>query len=193
MSAAIFPLVRTTTWRQQELHHYIAVCIDLCTKLQCLLDRLLNWLRLQDTTAALCCSLSTCCDGCSALSRFCPLIPMIDGRTMNLMKAIRQRWQHVIARGNKMVGGIRDDLSVSNESVHCCSYCDEDKFRGRGGTFLFSVMGTLKEESLQVVTSSKLSKMWRSLVTVHTKSFRYSYNHQNIFVSTLQMQRVLHL
>ena len=35
-------------------------------------------------------------------------------------------------------------------------------------------MGALNEESLHVVTSGKLSKMWRLLVTLFTKSFRYS-------------------
>jgi hypothetical protein len=96
------------------------------TKLQYRLDRL--WFP--DTAAALCLYLSACCDGCFALARVCSRPPMIDGRVMNLIKTIRQRWQHVIARGNKMVG-IRDDLSVRNEREHCCSYSNEVKFSAR--------------------------------------------------------------
>ena len=128
MSGAMLPLLHTR--RQQELHLYTAVCIDMRKKLQCQLDRL----RFQGTAAALCFYLSACCDGCSALARVFPRPPMIDGRVMNLIKAISQRWQQVIARGNKMVW-IRDDLSVRNERGHCCSCCNEVKFNAREGHF----------------------------------------------------------
>jgi hypothetical protein len=43
-------------------------------------------------------------------------------------------------------------------------------------------MGALTEESLHVVTSGKLSKMWRLLIAVFVKSFHYSCNNQNIYV-----------
>jgi hypothetical protein len=65
---------------------------------------------------------------------------MIDGRVMNLIKAISQRWQHVIARGKKMEG-IRDDLSVRNERERGCSYCNEVKFSAREGHFHSQLWG----------------------------------------------------
>ena len=105
-------------------------------KFQCQLDRL----RFPGTAAALCLSLSACCNSCFALARICPRPPMIDGRVMNLIKAIRQRWQHVIAHGNKMVE-ILDDLSVRNEREHCCGYCNEVSFSAREGHFYSQLWG----------------------------------------------------
>jgi hypothetical protein len=88
MSGATHPLPHTTTRRQQELTlHKITMLPQHCAS---------------NTARAVM---------AVVLARACPLPPMIDGRVMNLIKAIRQRWQHVIAHGNKMVG-IRDDLSV---------------------------------------------------------------------------------
>jgi hypothetical protein len=65
---------------------------------------------------------------------------MIDGRVMNLIKAINQRWQHGIARGNKMVG-IRDDLLARNEREHYSSYCNEVKFSARERYFYSQLWG----------------------------------------------------
>jgi hypothetical protein len=112
------------------------VCIAMRKKLQCQLDRQ----RFQSAAAAFCFYLSACCDGCPALVRVSPRPLMIDGRVMNLIKAITQRWQHIIARGNKMVG-IRDDLSVRNEREHCCSYRNEVKFSAREGHFYAQLWG----------------------------------------------------
>jgi hypothetical protein len=91
---------------------------------------------------------------------------MTNGRIAILITAIGQRWQHVIARGKKMVGN-HDDLSVRNESVRCCNYCNESarccnycneiKFTARGEKFIFSVMCCQDEQD--VLTLRKLPKI----------------------------------
>jgi len=59
MSGAMLPLRHTR--RQQELLLYTAVCINMCNKFQCQLDRL----RFPGTAAALCFCLSLFCFGSS--------------------------------------------------------------------------------------------------------------------------------
>jgi hypothetical protein len=61
---------------------------------------------------------------------------MIDGTVIIVIQAIRQRWQHVITHGKKTVG-MHNDLSLRNESVRCCNYCNEVKFAGGVEIFLF--------------------------------------------------------
>jgi hypothetical protein len=96
MSGAMLPLRHTG--RQQELHLYTAVCIDM--RKNCSARWIGYGFKVQRRH---CASIS------SALVRVSPRPPMVDDRVMNLIKAISQRWQHVIARGNKIVE-IRDDL-----------------------------------------------------------------------------------